>query len=248
MIYQEWLLVETGSTKRGTLMAFDKRTGKEIWASELKDEAGHTGGASLITVEGVPCVAIVTQRHLAIIRLDAGHEGKTVATFPWLTDFANNIAAPAVHGDSVLVTSAYNQNAMCRVRITLNGAKEVWRVKYPSKVCTPVIHDGSVYVAWQRVRCLDWETGKLRWEGGTVGDPGSCVITSDARLIVFGHRGRLLLVEGAARSPSQYRELAQVDRLFQSEAWPHVAIAGGHVYCKDRAGHLMRFSVTTSKP
>lgn len=241
-LHKDWLLVEVGSTKSGNVIAFDKKTGKELWASELKEEAGHTGGMSPMTVEGVPCAAVLTQRSLAIIRLDAGQEGKTVATFPWVTDFANTISGPAVEGDSVLIAAGYNHNAMCKVRVTLKGAEEVWRKKFPSKVCTPVIHDGSVYVAWQRVRCIDWKTGELKWEGGAVGDPGSCIVTNDGRLIVYGLRGKLALIEGAGRSPKEYKELAVKDKLFQSHAWPHVVLAGGRVYCRDRDGNMLAFA------
>jgi outer membrane protein assembly factor BamB len=232
------VIVEVGSPARGTLIAFDQKTGKEVWASALKDEAGHTGGPAPITVEGVPCLAVVTLRNLAVVRLDAGHAGETVATFPWVTDFANTIASPAVHGDCVLVTAAYNHNAMVKVRVSLKGATEVWRAKAPSKVCSPVVAGGHVYCAWQAVRCLDWETGKVRWEGGSFGDPGSCAATSDGRLIVYGKNGKLALVEGAARSPDRYTELAVRDGLSGSLAWPHVVVAGGRAYCRDRDGHL----------
>jgi outer membrane protein assembly factor BamB len=244
LVHKDWLLVEVGSTKRGTLIAFDKKTGNEVWASELKDEAGHTGGPAPMTVEGVPCVAVLTQRNLAVIRLDAGKEGKTVATFPWVTDFANSIAGPAVHGDSVLVTAGYNHNAICKVTVTLEGAKEAWRKKFASKVCTPVVHDGHVYFAWLKVRCLDWQTGEQKWEGGSFGDPGSCVVTGDGRVVVYGHNGKLALVEGAKRSPDAYKELAVKDKLFATHAWPHVALAGGKVYCRDREGNLVVFTVT----
>lgn len=242
LVYRDWLLVEVGSA-RGTLVAFDKKTGKEAWASELADEAGHTAGPVPMIVEGVPCVALLTLRQLAVIRLDAGKVGRTVATFPWETEFANNVASPAVHGDYVLVTSAYNRNAISKVRVTLAGAEEVWRKKYPSKVCTPVIHAGRVYVAWQRVRCLDWETGELVWEGGTFGDPGSCVVTADDRLVVYGGNGKLALVETAGRSPKAYTELAVRDRIFTSAAWPHVTLAAGRIYCRDREGNLACFAV-----
>ena len=124
----------------------------------------------------------------------------------------------------------------------MSGAKEVWRKKFPSKVCTPVIHDGCVYVAWQRVRCIDFATGELKWEGGAVGDPGSCVMTGDGRLIVYGLSGKLALVEGAKRSPDAYKELAVKDKLFKSQAWPHVALAGGRVYCRDREGNMVVFA------
>jgi outer membrane protein assembly factor BamB len=242
LVHGNWLIVEVGSTKNGNVIAFDKKTGKELWGSELKDEAGHTGGLALMTVEGVPCVAVLTLRNLAVIRLDAGKEGKTVATFPWVTEFANTIAGPAVEGDSVLIAASYNHNAMCRIRFTLSEAKEVWRAKFPSKVCTPVIHDGSVYVAWQRIRCIDWKTGALKWEGGAVGDPGSCIVTADGKVIVYGLSGRLLLLEGAKQSPNAYKELAVKDKLFKTQAWPHVVLADGRVYCRDRDGNLAVFA------
>ncbi len=241
LVQGDWVVVEVGSTTQGTLIAFAKKTGKEVWASQLKEEAGHTGGPAPMQVQGIPCVAVITQRNLAVIRLDAGKEGQTVATFPWVTDFANTIASPAVFGDSVLLTAAYNHNTLCRVRITLQGAKEVWRADAPSKVCTPVIHEGKIYVAWRRVRCLDWDSGKQDWEGGTWGDPGSCIVTSDGRLIVYGANGKLALVEGAKRSPTAYKELAVVDRLFRTHAWPHVVLANGRVLCRDRAGNLACF-------
>lgn len=240
LVHRDWVLVEVGSA-RGTLVALDKRTGKEVWASELTDEAGHTAGPVPITVEGVPCVAVLTLRHLAVVRLDAGREGKTVAAVPWATDFANNVASPAVRDDCVVVTSAYNRNAICKLRVTLGGAAEVWRQKYPSKVCTPVIHGGHVYVAWRKVRCLDWETGEQVWEGGSFGDPGSCVATADDRLVVYGGDGKLALVETARRSPKAYTELAVRDRVFAASAWPHVAVAGGRVFCRDRDGNLACF-------
>lgn len=238
LVHGNRLVVEVGSASRGTLIAFDTRTGKEAWASGLKDEAGHTGGPAPMTVEGLPCLAVITLRNLAVVRLDAGHEGETVATFPWVTDFANTIASPAVHGNHVLVTAAYNHNAICKVKVTLAGAEEVWRAKAPSKVCTPVVHGGHVYFAWQKVRCLDWATGEVRWEGGTFGDPGSCVVTADGRLVVYGKNGKLALVETAGRAPDRYTELAVRDEMFSSSAWPHVVLAGGRVYCRDRDGHL----------
>ena len=235
------MIVEVGSTTYGTLIAFDKRTGKEVWTSELKDEAGHTGGMAPMTVQGVPCMAVITQRNLAVIRLDPEQKGKTVATFPWVTDFANSVAGPAVKDDCVLVTAAYNHGVICKVKFTLSEAKEIWRQKYPSKVCTPVIHDGSIYIAWQKIRCLSWETGDLKWEGSVIGDAGSCVVTSDDRLVAFGHNGKLVLAETANRSPNKYVEVAVKDNIFRATAWPHAAVAGGRIFCRDREGNVACF-------
>ena len=115
LVHDAWLLVEVGA-KEGNLIAFDKRSGKRAWTSECHDPAGHNGGPTPIKVEGVPCVAVLTLHRLVVVRLDAGHEGKTVAEHPWETDFGNNIASPAVHENYVLITSAYNHQAICKLQ------------------------------------------------------------------------------------------------------------------------------------
>lgn len=237
-----WLLVEVGGAD-GTVMAFDARSGARRWASEFTGHAGHTGAMALLTVDKVPCVAVLALRHLVIIRLDRGHEGKTLASTPWETEFANNIAGPAVAGQSVLVTTGYNVARIARFTVSTKGLKKQWERKAFSKACTPVVHGGHVYWAWQKVRCLDLETGKQLWEGGNFSDPGSCIVTTDGRLVVWGGTGRLALVETAKRSPGEYRELAWRARLAGSHAWPHVALAGGRLFLKGRKGELTALPV-----
>lgn len=238
LVVDDMLVVEVGDTKSGTLKGFDKLTGKLLWSSAVKDEAGHSGGPVPMTVEGVGCVALLTMRNLVIVRLDAGHAGETVASYPWTTDFANNIPTPAVYRNSVIITTAYNKYAMCRLDITLGQARKVWEINDPSGVCSPVIHDGHVYWAWRGVHCIDWKTGKALWKGDKVGTAGSCLVTGDDRLVVWADRGNLSLVETARRSPGKYTELARRNGLFRRDVWPHVVLAGGRLYCKDRDGNL----------
>lgn len=201
LVHGEWLLVEAGGPT-GTIVAWEKRTGKEVWRSDAKNVAGHTGDMSPLTVEGIQCVAALTFDGLLVVRLDAEHAGETVATYPWVTDFANNIASTAVHEDCVLITSAYNHEAMCKLRITLRGAEKVWEQPTASKACTPVIHSGRIYVAWDRLRALDWESGKVIWEGPSVGDAGSCVVTADEKLIVWAKQGNCSWPTSLARRRS----------------------------------------------
>ena len=234
------MIVEVGAST-GNLMAFNKRTGQRVWASQSKDAAGHTGGPVPITVEGVPCVAVLTLHHLLVVRIDGEHAGKTIAEYPWSTEFANNIATPAVHADCVLITSAYNHNAICKLRITLQGAKRLWEAPHASGVCTPIVHRGHVYWASQKFFCLDYETGKLAWSGGSFGDAGSCILTADERLIVWGKHGKLALVETASRSGGRYQELAVRDSLFATDVWPHVVLSSGRLFLKDRNGSLACF-------
>ena len=224
-------------------MAFSRRSGERVWVSQYKGSAGHTGGIVPINVEGVSCVAVLSYEGLHVARLDASQLGKTVAIYPWSTDFANNIATPAVHDSDVLITSGYNHDAIVRLHITLQGATKVWEQPFASKICTPIIDRGRVYWAWQSLHCLDFETGKQHWQGGEFGDAGSCVLTADARLVVWGGRGRLSLVDTEDHAAKGFKELARLDNVFSSDVWPHVTLAGGRLFCKDRLGNLKCFSL-----
>ncbi len=236
LVHRNWVLVEVGA-KVGLVMAFDKTTGERVWSSKANGPAGHTGGLVPMTVENISCVAVLSCYKLYVIRIDSKSPGETIAEYEWTTSFINNIATPAVHQNYVLITSAYNHEAICKLEVTLQGAKKVWEAPFSSKVCSPIIHEGNVYWAWRELYCLDFETGKLKWSGGQYGDAGSCILTSDDRLVVWGGRGQLSLIESAKRSNS-FKELARRDRLGSGDVWPHVVLANRRIYTKDRKGRL----------
>lgn len=238
LVHGDWLLVEIGSPEHGSLLALNKKTGEQAWLSEHKGAAGHSGGVVPMTVEGVPCAVFLGLPGLVVVRLDGPHAGKTVAEYPWVTDFDTNIPTPAVLGDSVVITSAYNKQAACRVRITLRGAEKVWETRRSATVCSPVIFKGHVYFAERGLACLDWATGEVKWHDGRFGEASSVLATADNRLIVWSNDGDLGLVESAQASPNDYKELAFKRGLGRAEAWPHVVLAGGRLYLKDRAGNL----------
>ena len=247
-VFENWIIVEVGDPKSGNLHAFDKKTGKQVWASENRDVAGHAGALTPMTIDGVPCVAIATSYHALVVRLDGKNAGKTVAEFPWPTDFSNTIAGIAARGNELLIGSRYNHMAMAKVQVSLeNGAREIWKNKLPSGVCTPVIHGDHVYFANKGIHCVEFKTGKLIWEGGKVGDAGSCLVTGDNRLLVWGNGGDLSLVETAKRSPEKITILAEKRGIFNEMAWPHVVLADRRIFCKTTDGELACFSLTGEK-
>lgn len=244
--FGDWVIVEAGDPAKGNLLAFDKRTGTLKWASENKDHAGHTGGLSPMTVEGVPCVAVLTAQNLCVTRLDGENAGKTVAKYPWVTDFINNIASPAVEGRNVIITSRYNKMAVCKLQVGLaSGAKKLWESREAaSGVCTPVIHDGHVYFVSKGLYCLDSATGETEWVQGNLDSAASLIMTADDRIIAWANRGDLFLVESAKRSPDRYRELCKPKPVMhRAAAWPHVVLAEGRIFCKDRRGEIQCFEL-----
>lgn len=240
-IHGDWVVVEVGA-EEGHLMAFDKRDGQRRWTSRYRGPAGHTGGLVPITIENAACVAVLALNDLVVVRLDDGKAGEVVASFPWKSAWANNVLTPTAQDDCLLVTSFHTHHSICKLKITLGGAERLWEQPYASHVGSPVIDGNNVYMAGERLMCLDWMTGKLMWQGGAYGYGGACIVTGDNRLIVWSDRGLATVVESARRSPTEYRQLARHAHLFSSpQAWPHPLIAGRRFYCKDRQGNLKCF-------
>jgi hypothetical protein len=253
LVRGDLLLLEVGAPT-GYLVAFDKRTGKPRWTSQFTGPPGHCGGPAPLTIQGTPCLGLFAFRHVVVLRLDPGHQGETIATVPWQTRFDNNIASPTAWGNHLAVTSGYDQDRIAVFDLTLDGVARTRQLRgRSSKVCSPVHHKGHIYLAFEEARCLQLQPDGLRerWASGRAfrfGPGGSCILTGEGRLIVWaknrsGHF-RLVLAESADRSPDAYVELAAINDLFpptrqaRHQPWPHVVLAHGRVYVKDRLGQL----------
>ena len=234
------LIMEVGDDE-GTLMAFDKKTGERLWTSTCKEPAGHNAGPVPMVVQGIPCVACFGIRKLVVVRTDNGHRGQTLTTFNWTTDYANNIATPAVIGNKIALTSGYNQHKTSLLEVSPKAVRELWSCREYSGASSPVIYKARMYIANGSLRCLDLSNGRLRWRGSSFGH-GSCLITAgDDKLIVFGS-GKLALVD-ASPDAKKYHELSRLDGVVKDTCYPHVALSNGIICCKDKAGNLVCFSV-----
>jgi len=237
------VIVETGDSK-GTVMAFDKTTGKLQWQSGIKGPAGHSSGPVPMTVDGMNCIATLTLTKLAVMRTDSGFEGVTIAKFPWKTDYGCNIATPAVFDNKVLISSSYNNHRSCLLDISQNGAKQIWKSKYHSKVSSPVIYKNCIYMINGPLYCLDLGTGKLKWKGGNFGNGSLLVCSKDDKIIAFGN-GKIVLID-AEPADNKYHELSRIDNVVSATCYPHIALSDGIICCKDRAGNIVCFSVSGS--
>ena len=128
--------------------------------------------------------------------------------------------------------------------ITLSGARRRWVSKSYALMSSPTIWRDRVFVIDRRLKCVGLADGRERWSGGDFGH-GSCLVTGDGKLLVFG-KGSLALVEAAPKT-RRYRELARVKRLVRGTCYPHVALSDGIIACKDRDGNLVCLSVRPRK-
>jgi hypothetical protein len=240
LVRGDLVIAEVGAAE-GTVIAFDKMTGAERWRSRYNEPAGHSSGPVPMTLAGHDCLATLALRHVVVMRADGDRAGRTLAAWKWQTDFANNIPTPAVAGSRILVTSAYNVSRTACFEITPRGVQERWRTREHSKVSSPVVYKGRVFMADGSLKCLDLASGKTRWKGGSFGH-GSCLVAAgDEKLLAFG-KGRLVLLD-ASPSAAEYRELSRAENLVGGTCYPHLALADNIVACKDRNGDLVCLSV-----
>ena len=237
------VVVEAGAPAP-TIVAFDKKTGLERWRSELSDPAGHTGGPVPLKIQGLDCLATLSVRRLVVMRTDANHAGETLAEYPWPTDFACNLATPAVLGNQVVLTSAYNRQKSALVEISLTGARLKWESAAHAMVASPVVRTDRVYLVYGTVKCLDLANGRILWQGGNFGH-GSAIATADRKLVVFGN-GTLSLLDLAGDN-DRYRELSSLKRVVPDVCYPHVVLAGNLLFCKDRAGSVVCLSLAAKR-
>jgi outer membrane protein assembly factor BamB len=234
------LLVEAGSAKTGTILAFDKRTGKQQWASELRDPAGHAGGLLQLEVEGQPALAVFTALNAALISLDEKTRGKTLAVRPWPTRYANNMATlTAVEGDVIVSTKWTNLTARLHPTLT-KGWETVWEAKnHGSNVTTPVLAGGDLYFAARGMTRMDARTGQVKWQGGRFNDSTSIIGCADGRLLTWSNNGDLGLVDSAKNSPGEFRELAWLPLVKDDMAWPHLVLADRRLLCRVHSGKMI---------
>lgn len=239
LILGESVIVEVGA-KEGTVIAFDKKTGKQQWVSSCTEPAGHTGGLVVINIQGVNCIADLTLRKLVIMRTDKGHEGQTIGEYDWQTEYSNNIPTPAVFENNIIITSNHNISKTAMLEVSLDRIKEKWATRENAQVSSPVVYKGNVYLADGNFKCIDLATGQLKWKGKNF-DHGSCFATSDDKIIAFG-KGNLVLID-ALPDDNKYNELSRIEGIVSGICYPHVILSDGIICCKDKDGNMVVFSL-----
>lgn len=229
-------LVFVNSTAPGKcLMAFNKKDGALVWASE-EDKMTHANPIAT-TLFGTRQVIFFTQTGLVSVEPTSG---KVL----WRYKFPYNVstaASPVVCGDVVYCSAGYGVGAGA-VKIAKSGdnftATELWRK--PNKVfshwSTPVYSNGHLYglISFKEfgtgpLKCIDVATGNEIWSKDGFGPGG--VILADGHLIVLSDQGELVLVKA---DPAAFKEISRF-KAVEGKCWSTPSLSNGRIYVRSTA-------------
>lgn len=234
-------VVCTPGGSKGAIVAFNKKTGKEIWrTTELKDRCGYS---SMIVAEVFGVRQYIQDTDTAMVGVDA-ESGKLLWRYrPEIALRTAVIPTPIYHDGCVYMSAGYGAGCEC-VRLERDGGAFRAKKIFSNKVM--VNHHGGVvlvddylygYSDNGRWTCQDFKTGKVVWNSSKL-DKGSLTF-ADGHLICYGEgKGTVVLVEA---TPSGWNESGRFSLPKESEIrspsgrfWTHPVVANGRLYLRDQ--------------
>ena len=199
------LIVIVGGEPDALVVAFDKRTGDEVWrALEASSEPGY---AQPTIVEAAGRRQLLIWHPLAISSLDPD-SGEVLWNFPYEARDTLSVATPIVENDRLFLTQFYGGAIMLELDDS-PGATELWRFKgrtempkdteaLHSLITTPIFEGETVYGidSYGELRALDALTGERLWTDLTMARQGrwgsAFAVEHGDRWIVFNDVGELI--------------------------------------------------------
>ena len=166
------LICLAGGSDNRLVVAFDKKTGKELWTS--LSCPGDFGYCPPVIYEFGGKRQLIIWHSRAVAGLDP-ETGKKLWDVPFEVKAALTAPMPRKAGDNLFITSFYNGSLL--LKVGASGAEVVWKssargerpdqtTDLSSIMPTPVLKDGYVYgvCSYGQLRCLELATGKRIWD------------------------------------------------------------------------------------
>jgi len=226
------LLVNVGGPEGAGVAAFDKQTGKTVWAA-TNDGASYCTPA-VATVNGKRYGFFLTRKGLVITEAASGRVHSTYF-FRSRKNESVNGATPIIVDDMVFLSAAY-QTGSALVRMKDNGVEEIYRgMQMSNHWGTSIYIDGHLYGVDGRheseanFRCIELKTGKLKWQvDEELGR--ATMIVADGKFLILTERGKLVL---AKASPEGYKEISRSPTFLSYPCYTPPILANGFLYARD---------------
>ena len=218
-------------------MALDKRSGAKRWQNGI----GVPGYASAIPFlgNGENQALIFGASGLAAVAVDTG---QLAWSFAWKTRNKINVADPIVLGNRIFISSYYGKGCAL-LEIRDRQVYQVWRnKKMYNHFSSSVYIDGFIYgFSGHRLKCLDFNTGKVQWAQRGLGEGSLCAASNT--LIVLSEKGKLVIVDASAE---KYSPIASA-QIFRAKTWTVPVLANGLLYARNAQGNVMCLDLRRTK-
>lgn len=252
------LICVVGAEGKGIFMAFDKMTGKEIWATvPANSEMGY---CQPIIIEAGGTRQLIVWYPKGVASLDPA-TGKPHWEQEWEVGSGMSVATPVHSGRYLLFTQFYRGSLMMELSDNAPTAKVLWMGKSKSEIpdktdglhsliTTPIIEGDYIYgvCSYGELRCLDARTGERIWKSDKMTRQGrwgtAFMVKNGDRYIVNNDLGDLIL---AKFTPEGYVEFDRTKLIEPTTSagigprraydatinWSHPAYANGCVFARN---------------
>jgi outer membrane protein assembly factor BamB len=244
-------VVCTPGGPEATMLALNKKSGAVVWqcATPEGDEAAYSS-AIFVEAAGVKQYVQLLQKGLVGVRAGTG---ELLWRFPKaVSKFNANIPTPLASGDLIYVASAGTGGGLVKVK-PKNDGMEAEQVYFESKLPTAIggavkVNDYLYGTTAQAMLCVEFATGKVKWEDRAIGPAALCF--ADGRLYLHGENGQVALVEASAdgyRERGRFAPPDQQERKDEMEKpWAFPVVANGRLYLRDH-GRVWCFDVRSGE-
>ena len=249
------LITVVGGEPGGLVMAFDKRTGAEVWRA--LDVVGEMGYGQPILIEAGGARQLIVWHAAALVSLNP-ETGDLYWEEEWEAGSGMSVATPAHSGNYLLVTQFYRGSLMMQLNQDAPEATQLWRGQSRSEmpgetdglhalITTPLIEGNNIYGVGsygelrglnartgERLWMSDQMTAQARWGSAFMVKQGDryLVVNDDGFLINarftpegYVEQGRLKLIE-----PTSDAGFGPGKRFDRKVNWSHPAYANGHIF------------------
>lgn len=209
------------------VVALNKKTGAVVWKGGGSDIPGYATPV-VATLNGRKQYLVFTAKNL--IGVDAAN-GNVLWQVGWETKYDINAATPLVVGSNqVFITSNYGHGC-AMINVTTNSASIAWENKELSNLFnSPILYRNHIYGISGPLACLDPQTGKVLWRGGSF-ESGGLVIVDGVIIAVDGYQGEVIMAEA---NPQAYRRLGHIKPL-GGQSWTAPIVADGKLIIRNKS-------------
>ena len=225
----------------GSLIALDRKSGKEIW----KTEKHRSGYGSVMAYKNGKHVVALSNDALLIVEQASG---KIVAQTAWITDHPTNATTPVlIDNDKFFVSTGYKRG--CGMfQFADEKLAEIYVSRHMSNhMANSVLHNGFFYGinGNSHIRricalvCINAETGEKVWGERGFGC-GSVVLAGD-HLLILSDQGDLVCAEASADGFIQTGKVKVLD----GKCWTAPTFLENRIYCRNAEGDLVCWEMSS---